>query len=50
MHAPMGLVISVLAPQSVQRTERGDRMFLALTERHCRQVLDLGTLDLLLPR
>jgi hypothetical protein len=50
MHAPMGLVISVLAPQSVQRTERGDRMFLTLTERHCQQVLDLGTLDLLLPR
>ncbi len=41
----LGLLM-VLAPAViVQRTERGDRMFLAQLERFAQQVLDLGALD-----
>jgi hypothetical protein len=47
MHAVNGLTMAVLAPLSVKRTERGDRMFILMAERHAQQVLDLGTFDLL---
>jgi hypothetical protein len=47
MHAVNGLTMAVLAPLSVKRTERGDRMFILMAERHAQQIQDLGTFDLL---
>jgi hypothetical protein len=37
-----GLVMAVAASMLVERTERGDEMFLAMAARHARHVLDLG--------
>jgi hypothetical protein len=42
-----GVAMAVAAAMVVQRTERGDRMFMTMLERACQQVLDLGSLDLL---
>lgn len=36
-----GLVMAVAASMLVARTERGDDMFIAMTQRHGRQALDL---------
>jgi hypothetical protein len=42
-----GVMMTIVSPMLVQRTERGDEMFMAMLERHCEQVLDAGALDLL---
>ncbi|HYC01225.1 MAG TPA: phosphotransferase [Candidatus Limnocylindrales bacterium] len=42
-----GFVVTVIAAMIVQRTERGDRMFLSMARRHSRHALDLGAQDLL---
>lgn len=41
------VVMAVASAMLVERTERGDRMFLTALERGCAQVLDLGALELL---
>jgi hypothetical protein len=47
LYAPQGLIQAVCAAMQTMRTERGDRLFTVMAERHGRQMLDLGTLDLL---
>lgn len=42
-----GLVMNIAPAMVVERTERGDEMFMASTERMCQQVLDLDALSLL---
>lgn len=37
-----GFGVTVVASMLVQRTERGDRMFIAMAQRHARHALDLG--------
>ena len=37
-----GLVMAVGASMLVERTERGDRMFMAMAQRHAEHALDLG--------
>ncbi len=39
--------MAVLASMIVERTDRGDAMFLAMAGRHGRQVLDLGSEEFL---
>ncbi|HEX4865136.1 MAG TPA: phosphotransferase, partial [Acidimicrobiales bacterium] len=42
-----GLVMAVAASMLVERTERGDEMFMAMAHRHARHALDLGADQLL---
>jgi hypothetical protein len=42
-----GVTMTIVSPMLVQRTERGDEMFMAMIERHCEQVLDTDALALL---
>ncbi len=42
-----GVVMAIVSPMLVVRTERGDDMFMAMIERHCEQVLDTDALALL---
>ncbi|MFM8870075.1 MAG: phosphotransferase family protein [Actinomycetota bacterium] len=42
-----GVVMSVVASQIVQRTDRGDAMFTAMATRHVRHALDMDSLSLL---
>lgn len=42
-----GIVMCIASPMLVERTERGDEMFMVMMERHCTAVLDLGALELL---
>jgi aminoglycoside/choline kinase family phosphotransferase len=42
-----GLIMAVGASMMVQRTERGDRMFMAMASRHARHALDLDASDVL---
>ncbi|MGE5694518.1 MAG: phosphotransferase [Candidatus Sericytochromatia bacterium] len=42
-----GVMMAIVSPMLVQRTERGDDMFMAMIERHCEQVLDTDALALL---
>ena len=42
-----GFHMAVLASMIVERTDRGDAMFLAMAGRHGRQILDLGSEELL---
>jgi Phosphotransferase enzyme family len=42
-----GVVMAIVSPMLVQRTERGDDMFMAMIQRHCEQVLDTDALALL---
>jgi hypothetical protein len=42
-----GLFMAVVASMIVERTDRGDEMFLAMAERHARHVLDLDAVALL---
>src|SRR4029077_7069844 len=42
-----GILMTVAASMVVQRTERGDDMFMTWLERNAQQVLDLGALELL---
>lgn len=42
-----GINVAVCAAMSVRRTERGDRLFLTMLQRHAQHVLDTGALELL---
>ncbi len=42
-----GVVMAVVSPMLVARTERGDAMFMAMIERHCQHVLDTDALAIL---
>jgi ecdysteroid kinase len=42
-----GVLMSIVSPMLVARTERGDAMFMAMMERHAQHVLDTGALDIL---
>lgn len=42
-----GLIMAVGASMLVERTERGDRMFLAMASRHAQHAIDLDAADLL---
>jgi Phosphotransferase enzyme family len=42
-----GVVMSIVSPMLVERTERGDRMFMTMIARHCAHVLDTGALAVL---
>lgn len=42
-----GIMMNVASPMLVERTLRGDDMFMTLLGRHCKQVLDLDALSLL---
>jgi hypothetical protein len=42
-----GLAMVIVAAIVVERTARGDEMFMALLQRTCQQIIDLGSLDLL---
>ncbi len=42
-----GVMMAIVSSMLVERTERGDRMFLTMLDRHTSHVLDTGALDLL---
>ena len=42
-----GYLMAVLASQVVERTERGDDMFVAMATRHAGQIADNGLVDLI---
>ena len=42
-----GVMMSIVSSMLVERTERGDRMFLTMMDRHSSHVLDTGALDAL---
>jgi hypothetical protein len=42
-----GVMMAVVSSMLVERTERGDEMFLTMLERHSSHVLDTGALDIL---
>ncbi|HEX8803502.1 MAG TPA: hypothetical protein VF743_04900, partial [Acidimicrobiales bacterium] len=42
-----GLVMTVAASMLVERTDRGDRMFLTMADRHARHALDLDAVDVI---
>jgi len=42
-----GVMMAIAAPMLVERTERGDEMFMTMLQRHCSQVLDLDALAVL---
>ncbi len=42
-----GVMMAVVSAMLVERTERGDEMFLTMLERHSSHVLDTGALDIL---
>lgn len=39
-----GVMMSIVSPMLVERTERGDMMFMTMLARHCQHVLDTGAL------
>jgi Ecdysteroid kinase-like family len=43
----VGVMMAIVSPILVQRTDRGDDMFMAMIERHCEQVLDMDALAVL---
>lgn len=42
-----GVMMSIVSPMLVERTDRGDRMFLTMIARHCQHVLDTDALSTL---
>ncbi|HEX8086453.1 MAG TPA: phosphotransferase [Solirubrobacteraceae bacterium] len=42
-----GVIMAIVSPMLVERTERGDDMFMTVLARHCEQVLDTRALDVL---
>ncbi len=46
-HAFAGVLMSIIAPMLVERTERGDRMFMTMLARHSQHALDLAAEELL---
>ncbi|MFI5717311.1 phosphotransferase [Nocardia sp. NPDC051750] len=45
----MGVIMSIAASVVVERTERGDELFMTTLTRHCGHVIDTGATDLLIP-
>ena len=39
-----GVMMAIVSPMLVERTERGDQMFMAMLERHCQHVIDTDAL------
>jgi hypothetical protein len=44
-----GVLMAIVASMLVERTDRGDQMFMAMLARHCQQALDLAAEELLPP-
>lgn len=44
-----GVMMAIISSMLVERTERGDQMFMAMLDRHCSHVLDTHALDILAP-
>ncbi|MGV9798012.1 DUF7064 domain-containing protein [Mycobacterium sp. NPDC003449] len=44
-----GVMMAIISSMLVERTERGDQMFMTMLDRHCSHVLDTGALDTLAP-
>ena len=44
-----GVMMAIISSMLVERTERGDQMFLTMLDRHCSHVIDTGALDILAP-
>ena len=42
-----GVMMAIVSSMLVERTERGDDMFMVMIERHCQHVLDTNALDVL---
>lgn len=42
-----GVMMSIVSPMLVERTERGDRMFMTMIQRHCQHVIDTDALQIL---
>ncbi len=42
-----GVLMTIASPMLVERTERGDEMFMAMIARHCQQAIDTDALSLL---
>ncbi len=42
-----GVLMSIVSPMLVERTDRGDEMFMAMLERHCQHVIDIDALAIL---
>lgn len=42
-----GVMMAIVSSMLVERTERGDELFMTMLERHCEQVLDTDALELL---
>ena len=40
-----GVMMAIVSPMLVERTDRGDRMFMTMIERHCTHVLDTDALS-----
>lgn len=45
-----GVLMSIVSPMLVARTDRGDQMFMAMIERHCQHVIDIDALAVLPPK
>jgi len=39
-----GVMMAIVSSMLVERTERGDRMFMTMLQRHCQHVLDTDAL------
>ncbi|MUL82544.1 MULTISPECIES: phosphotransferase [unclassified Mycolicibacterium] len=44
-----GVMMAIISSMLVERTERGDQMFMTMLDRHCSHVLDTKALDILAP-
>jgi hypothetical protein len=44
-----GVMMAIISSMLVERTERGDQMFMTMLDRHCSHVLDTGALEILAP-
>lgn len=44
-----GVMMAIISSMLVERTERGDAMFMTMLDRNCSHVLDTGALDILAP-
>ncbi|MBN3508859.1 phosphotransferase [Mycolicibacterium nivoides] len=44
-----GVMMAIISSMLVERTERGDQMFMTMLDRHCSHVLDTEALDILAP-
>jgi hypothetical protein len=42
-----GVVMTIVSPMLVERTDRGDQMFMTMLERHCQHVIDTDALAIL---